>query len=66
MVRELGFGAVCANIAGHNFSTKDAFRLKRLRISWVDDSRAEMRKQCAGAYNWYALAQRAQSWRQRP
>jgi peptidoglycan/xylan/chitin deacetylase (PgdA/CDA1 family) len=65
MIRDLGFGAICANIAGHNFSASDAFQLKRLRISWLDDSRAEMRKQCAGAYNWYALAQRAQSWRQR-
>ncbi len=65
MVRDLGFGAICANIAGHNVSPRDVFRLKRLRISWVDDSPAEMRKQCAGAYNWYALVQRAQSWRLR-
>jgi peptidoglycan/xylan/chitin deacetylase (PgdA/CDA1 family) len=65
MVRDLGFGAVCANIAGLNVSARDVFRLKRLRISWVDDSQDEMRKQCAGAYNWYAFVQRAQSWRQR-
>lgn len=65
MIRDLGFGAICVNIAGHNVAAHDAFRLKRLRISWVDDSRAEMRKQCAGAYNWYAVVQRAQSWRQR-
>lgn len=60
IVAESGFTAVCSSIAGHNTSPADAGRLKRLRVSWVDDSPAEIRKQCLGAYNWYALVQRAQ------
>ena len=65
MLVELGFSAVCANVAGHNTVPRDATRLKRLRVSWIDDSKAELAKQCAGAYNWYALLQRVQALRGR-
>lgn len=65
MLMEVGFAAVCANVAGHNTVPRDASRLKRLRVSWIDDSKTELAKQCAGAYNWYALVQRAQAWRRR-
>jgi peptidoglycan/xylan/chitin deacetylase (PgdA/CDA1 family) len=53
-----GFEAICTTIAGHNRFPQDAARLKRLRMSWADDSIWEVRKQCLGAYNWYALYQR--------
>jgi peptidoglycan/xylan/chitin deacetylase (PgdA/CDA1 family) len=58
IVRGFGFTAVCANISGHNTRPGDVDRLKRLRVSWVDDSMREIGKQCLGAYNWYALYQR--------
>jgi peptidoglycan/xylan/chitin deacetylase (PgdA/CDA1 family) len=66
MLMEVGFVAVCASVAGHNTVPRDVSRLKRLRVSWIDDSKTEIAKQCAGAYNWYALVQRAQAWRRRP
>jgi len=58
IVGRFGFAAVCATIAGHNTRPEDVRRLKRLRISWADDSMREIRKQCRGAYNWYAWYQR--------
>lgn len=61
VVAGFGFDAVCANIAGHNRTAAAVRRLKRLRISWTDDSRREIAKQCAGAYNWYALYQRCRN-----
>jgi len=65
MLTDLGFTTICASIAGHNTAPRDARRLKRLRISWTDDSITEIAKQCDGAYSWYALVQRAQAWRAR-
>jgi peptidoglycan/xylan/chitin deacetylase (PgdA/CDA1 family) len=59
IVAGFGFDAVCANVAGHNRRPEDARRLRRLRVSWTDDSEREMRKQCLGAYNWYATYERA-------
>jgi peptidoglycan/xylan/chitin deacetylase (PgdA/CDA1 family) len=58
IVRRAGFTAICTTIAGHNRVRDDAFRLKRLRISWADASREELRRQYRGAYNWYAWYQR--------
>lgn len=60
IVRRYRFNAICTAITGHNRSRRDAHRLKRLRISWTDDSMREIQKQCLGAYNWYALYQRCQ------
>lgn len=61
IVAGFGFDAVCANVAGHNRRPADARRLRRLRVSWTDDSEREMRKQCFGAYNWYAGYERVRS-----
>ncbi len=60
-LRRAGFTAVCTGIAGHNFSAVDVLRLKRLRVSWLDDSPREIRKQCLGCYNWYSVYQRCLS-----
>jgi len=65
MLGDVGYSVVCTSIAGHNRRASDVLRIRRLRVSWVDDSPAEIAKQCAGAYNWYALVQRAQSRRLR-
>ena len=64
IVSQWVFKAICVTVAGHNRFPRDASRLKRLRISWADDSINEVRKQCVGAYNWYALYQRLRALRE--
>lgn len=50
---ELGYRYLATSLAGHNVKGGDVTRLKRLRMSWLDDCRREVQKQCAGSYNWY-------------
>lgn len=56
-VRDSGYKAAVTTIAGFNFSGDDPYLVKRMRISWQDDTR-EFSKQLCGAYDWYRLWQR--------
>lgn len=48
-----GYSYLATSLAGANTDASDRTRVKRLRISWVDHSRHEIEKECAGSYDWY-------------
>lgn len=55
-VKEAGFLSAFTGIYGENTKHTDPFRLKRLRVSWLDDAE-EFQMIMRGAYDWYSLYQ---------
>jgi peptidoglycan/xylan/chitin deacetylase (PgdA/CDA1 family) len=57
---DAGFRAACTTVSGRNTAATDPLALNRVRVSWCDGD-GEMAKLAAGAYDWYAWVQRAQT-----
>jgi peptidoglycan/xylan/chitin deacetylase (PgdA/CDA1 family) len=57
---EAGFRVACTTVSGRNTAATDPLALNRVRVSWCDGD-GEITKLAAGAYDWYAWAQRAQT-----
>ena len=55
-VKEAGFLSAFTGIYGENTKHTDPFRLKRLRVSWLDDPK-EFQMIMRGAYDWYSVYQ---------
>lgn len=64
-VKEAGFLSSFTGIYGENTKHTDPFRLKRLRVSWLDDPE-EFQMIMRGAYDWYSLYQRMVSLWKKP
>lgn len=57
-----GFLVGCTTVFGRNIRPTDPLALRRIRVSWCDGD-GEIAKMLAGAYDWYAWVQRAQTLR---
>ena len=57
-----GFLVGCTTVCGRNTRATDPLALHRIRVSWCDGE-GEIGKMLAGAYDWYAWVQRAQTLR---